>query len=168
MNIRLLTTEDAANYWTLRQEALQQDPDSFGETYDEAMRYENPVERIEKMIAKDHEHIFGAFIEGTLLGVAILSMDTALKTQHRGYIGSVYVSPEARGNGAGAAIIEAIIRWSRAHAQLQKLDLGVFTNNEPAFELYKKLGFELVGVDKKAVQQEDGQFVDEYLMTYLL
>lgn len=168
MDIRLLTSADAAQYWTLRQEALQQDPDSFGETYDEAMSYDDPVKRVENMIAKHNEHIFGAFIDGTLLGVAVLTIDTALKTQHRGYIGSVYVSPKTRGNGAGAAIMEEIIRWSRANAQLQKLDLGVFTNNEPAFELYKKLGFEVVGVDKKAVQHEDGQFVDEYLMTYLL
>lgn len=168
MDIRLLQLADATDYWTLRQEALQQDPDSFGETYEEAVSYDDPVARIEKMIARDNEHIFGAFIDGQLLGVAVVTVDTAVKTQHRAYIGSVYVSPDARGNGAGAAIMETIIAWAKENPQLRKLDLGVFTSNDPAFELYKKLGFEVVGVDKRAVRHEDGAFIDEYLMTYLL
>lgn len=168
MDIRLLTIEDAPHYWALRQEALQQDPRAFGETYEEATRYSDPVQRIKQMIAKHNEHIFGAFIDGELLGVAVVTIDTATKTQHRGYIGSVYVSSKARGKGAGVAIMKEIIRWARAHEQLQKLDLGVFTDNDRAFEMYKGLGFEVVGVDKKAIQHEDGQFVDEYLMTYLL
>lgn len=168
MEIRLLEENDAKEYWALRKEALQQDPGAFGETYTEATSHENPVERVEKTIKKDHEHIFGAFIDGRLLGVAALTLETAVKTKHRGYIGSVYVSPDARGNGAGAAIMKEIIAWSREHEELEKLDLGVFTSNKPAFELYKKLGFEVVGIDKKSIRDEDGEFIDEYLMTYLL
>lgn len=168
MEIRLLEESDAKAYWALRKEALKQDPGAFGETYTEATSYDNPVERVEKTIKKDHEHIFGAFINGRLLGVATLTLETAIKTKHRGYIGSVYVSPDTRGNGAGAAIMKEIINWSREHAELEKLDLGVFTSNEPAFELYKKLGFEVVGIDKKSIRDEDGEFIDEYLMTYLL
>lgn len=168
MEIRLLEEQDAKEYWALRKEALTQDPGAFGETYTEATSHDNPVERIEKIIKRDHEHIFGAFIDERLLGIATLTIETTVKTQHRGYIGSVYVSPDARGNGAGAAIMKAIIAWAHAHDHLEKLDLGVFTSNQRAFELYKKLGFEVIGVDKKSIRDEDGAFIDEYLMTYLL
>ena len=44
--IRLLTKADAKQYWELRLQALQVNPEAFVTTYEEAVRQENPLERV--------------------------------------------------------------------------------------------------------------------------
>ena len=44
--IRLLTKADAKQYWELRLQALQVNPEAFITTYEEAVRQENPLERV--------------------------------------------------------------------------------------------------------------------------
>lgn len=49
--IRLLTKEDAKKYWDLRLQALQVNPEAFVTTYEEAIRQENPIKRVESNLS---------------------------------------------------------------------------------------------------------------------
>ncbi len=74
------------------------------------------------------------------------------------------VSPEAQGRGTGRALVE--------HSLAQALDAGyramqfnyVVSTNAPAVELYKRLGFAIVGILPKAFQHRQLGLVDAYVM----
>ena len=77
------------------------------------------------------------------------------------------MSGKTRGTGACVALIQKIIDDSKEDPDIEKLNLSVVTTNEPAFSLYKKLGFEVVGIEKKSMKKGQ-EYYDEYLMTLLL
>ena len=71
--IRLLTKEDAKKYWDLRLQALQVNPEAFVTTYEEAIRQENPIKRVESNLTAATSCTFGAFNEDhQLVGVVTL------------------------------------------------------------------------------------------------
>jgi phosphinothricin acetyltransferase len=57
---------------------------------------------------------------------------------------SVYVAPEARGRGAGAALLGALICSSEA-AGLWTLQAGIFPENLASLALHQACGFRVVG-----------------------
>jgi len=58
----------------------------------------------------------------------------------RGWIGGMGVVPEARGQGGGRAIMEAVLESARARG-LATVDLEVLEQNQPAARIYEALGF---------------------------
>jgi len=57
-----------------------------------------------------------------------------------GHVGGMWVEPESRRRGAGAALLRAVIDWARLR-QLERLELWVTEGNEPAIRLYERIGF---------------------------
>jgi hypothetical protein len=64
--IRRLETVDSALYRNIRLEALKQNPETFGSTFE--MESEKPASWFETAVSRTD--IFGAFLEGTLAGMA--------------------------------------------------------------------------------------------------
>lgn len=61
---------------------------------------------------------------------------------------SVYTAREARGAGAGLAVLEALIRESEARG-LWKLVSRIFPENTPSLALARKVGFSEIGVYRR-------------------
>jgi putative acetyltransferase len=82
--------------------------------------------------------------------------------RHVGQIGMA-VRDDWQGKGVGGALLEAAIDVADNWLNLLRIELEVFTDNEPAVRLYKKFGFVVEGT---AVQYayRDGQYVDVYMM----
>jgi ribosomal protein S18 acetylase RimI-like enzyme len=57
---------------------------------------------------------------------------------------SVWVSPDARGLGAGQALVEAVLGWARAQGA-GHVHLWVTQTNDSARRLYERCGFRLTG-----------------------
>lgn len=51
--------------------------------------------------------------------------------------------------GIGTKLMEYALRWARAKRGVEKVTLGVFSNNRRALRLYEKFGFKVEGVRKK-------------------
>lgn len=95
MNIRILDkTEDIPAFRTIRIEGVYDTPESFRATPEEMES--NTLEDFENQLSgKDTGDFFvGAFVEGSLVGVAALYHEKYVKLAHRGEIGSVYVKPD--------------------------------------------------------------------------
>ncbi len=57
------------------------------------------------------------------------------------------------------ALIDAADNW----LNLSRLELTVFTDNEPALKLYQNLGFVIEGTHKKFAFR-DGEYIDAHTM----
>ncbi len=144
MIIRLLTPADRAAFRRLRARALTEDPASFGRTAEE----EAGVERLPMEASLEAPHpatfLLGAERDGVLVGICGTFRGQTAKTRHTAELVSVYVAPEARGLGLGAALIEdALARLARAGIAIAKL--SVAEESGPARRLYERLGFETYG-----------------------
>lgn len=54
-----------------------------------------------------------------------------------------------RGLGIGTKLIERGLEWARSWRDVEKIALGVFSDNRSAFRLYQKFGFKVEGVKKR-------------------
>jgi putative acetyltransferase len=90
---------------------------------------------------------------------------TALRRRHVMNLG-IAVLPQAQGQGAGSALMQALCDYADKWAQVLRLELTVYTDNERAIALYRKFGFELEGTHR-AFAMRDGVYVDVHAMARL-
>ena len=74
------------------------------------------------------------------------------------------VSPEARGQGIGRAMVEDSLARARKAGYLAMQFNYVVSTNTVAVRLYEKLGFSIVGRVPKAFQHQTLGLVDVYVM----
>jgi L-phenylalanine/L-methionine N-acetyltransferase len=76
------------------------------------------------------------------------------------------VRDDWQGKGVGAALMQGAVDLADKWLNLERLELDVFTDNEPAIRLYKKFGFVVEGTMRRFAFR-DGQYVDTYMMARL-
>jgi RimJ/RimL family protein N-acetyltransferase len=161
LQIRRLTTSDATLYREIRLEALQKNPEAFGSTFEKESV--QPLSWFEA--ALDRAAIFGAFLDGTLAGIAAYGVYESAKQAHKALLWSMYVRPTARNEGLGKQLVGAVL--GHARGRVEQVQLSVVSENESARRLYAALGFVEYGYDKRALRQ-DGRYYDEVLMVKFL
>ena len=87
------------------------------------------------------------------------------RRRHAGQIGMA-VRDDWHGKGAGTALMGAAVDLADKWLNLTRLELDVYTDNEPAIRLYKKFGFVIEGTLVNYAYR-DGQYVDTYTMARL-
>ena len=177
VQIRELTEADAPIYWPLRLRGLREDPEAFGSSYTESKDrpLEQTVERLRSGRAQG-DFTLGAFTDDAnsadgadgagerLVGMVTFVRAPGLKNRHNADIFGMYVAPEARGQGVGRALVEALIARARALDGVEQLILAVTASNTAARALYRALGFTVYGLHPHALRLEDGRYLDEELM----
>ncbi|MGO8948765.1 MAG: N-acetyltransferase family protein [Ktedonobacterales bacterium] len=172
MLIRPLAEEDTDALFNLRLRALEESPEAFGSTYEETVR--SGKQSIRERLLRPHDQTFflGAFPAeaadesseaGNLVGMVAFFREGGLKSEHKGYIISMYVSSERRGQGIGKALVSEAISQARKLPGLEQLLLSVVTTNSAARALYHSLGFEAYGLEPRALKQ-GSRYWDEELM----
>lgn len=68
-----------------------------------------------------------------------------------------------RGKGLGSKLIDAAISWAKKQPSLDWIQLYVFDHNEPAKKLYRKHGFEVIGVTRDLFRVH-GNKIDDVMM----
>lgn len=100
---------------------------------------------------------------GVVAGYIMLRMEKAysiLKVSTRAHVISVAVHPSYRRQGIGMALLVHASERAYKEYGAQEVYLEVRVTNAPAISLYKKLGFEIKGVNKR--YYSDGE--DAYVM----
>lgn len=85
------------------------------------------------------------------------------RTQHSGSF-SLYILMEYREKAIGNLLLQTLTDWAEKNPVIEKITLAVFSNNERALNLYKKLGFREEGRCPKDMKLEDGTYLDSVLM----
>lgn len=151
MHITVLEASDAQRYRALMLEAYERAADAFTSTAQE--RAAETALFWAKRIADPMglSVAFGAFDGADLVGTVALEFSAKPKTRHKALVIGMYVSPGARGTGAGRALLAAALRYAETKEGLIRLNLTVTEGNAPAIHLYQSAGFETFGVEPEAI-----------------
>jgi putative acetyltransferase len=122
------------------------------------------LESVRELLTKGGEgaYILVAVIDGEVVGMIGLHTFSRPRINHRAEIGMM-VRDDWQGKGVGKAMMQAVIDLADKWLNLARIELTVFTDNEPAIALYRKFGFEIEGTLRKHAFR-DGEFVDSHVM----
>ena len=84
MIVRKLAAEDAVAYWSIRLEALEREPRSFGMMPEEHRRI--PIEQIAAQISSSSSFFVGGFDCEQMIGIARFAREDREKEWHKGHI----------------------------------------------------------------------------------
>lgn len=170
MNIRKLTADDAAAFQELRVEMCGRHPEAFGQTPEEvaAMPDDKCLEWWAPSDVFPEKFVLGAFEGDRILGTAAFKREDSTKERHRGWIWSVYVRPEARGQGISKLLMQQLIDEARKIEGLEILALEVALTQTGARTLYTRLGFFTTGIVLHGYKLPEGRYVNhEEMMLWL-
>jgi ribosomal protein S18 acetylase RimI-like enzyme len=167
MEIRFLTAEDTPAYWDVRLEALHCEPEAFGSSVEEHRAL--PVAEVAARISGDplNNFVVGAFVGEKLLGAAGFFRNKGLKERHKGRVWGVYVSREARGKGAGREMMRMLLERAAKVEGIEQIMLSVVTTQDAAVRLYRSLGFESFGSERRALKIGDRYLDEENMVLFV-
>ncbi|MGH6899254.1 MAG: GNAT family N-acetyltransferase [Geminicoccaceae bacterium] len=160
-HVRILGSEDAGAFRALRLEALARHPCAFAATHDE----ESGQSAADVAARLACQAVFGAFVDGALVGVAGFATPALAKKMHKGLLWGVYVGERRRGHGLGRALVARVIEHARD--RVAQLHAAVVTGNAVAGGLYRDLGFVTYGIEPRALKVGERYF-DQELMVLML
>lgn len=165
MEIVKLALSDWKEYKELRLDALKQDGEAFGDSFEESAELGDDEWKKELESSKSFMLVAR---EGKLaIAMAGAYQEDSEKMKHVAYIWGVYVKKAYRKKGVGQAIVKALIAEIAADRKIEKIDLNVSTGQLSAVRLYEKLGFEIAGTLHREMKVA-GKYYDEYFMEKFL
>ena len=132
---------------SLRLEALTTDPQAFGATLAEEARLPEARwrARIDDARASGRAWLLVAERGGRMVGmIGALIKDDPETAQAIAF----YVTPDARGSGVGAALLEQLIARVALAPAVSRIELRVRDGQNAAVALYRRAGFVVVGDGK--------------------
>lgn len=103
---------------------------------------------------------------GSIVGNAGLHpAEQRARRRHTAALGIV-VAPQAQGQGVGRTLLTALCDYADRWAQILRIELTVYADNERAIRLYRSCGFEHEGTHK-GYALRDGAYVDVCSMARL-
>jgi ribosomal protein S18 acetylase RimI-like enzyme len=167
MEFLFLGAADAGEWWRLRLEALQGDPEAFSASAEDHQSLS--LKDVESRLGAGTTGSFvvGAFEESRLVGMAGFVREKGLKTRHKGRIWGVYVAPGKRGRGVGRKMIQMLPERGGSIDGVEQVLISVAATQTSAAGLYGSLGFERFGCEPRALKVA-GRFIDEeYMVLHL-
>jgi ribosomal protein S18 acetylase RimI-like enzyme len=159
--IRRLQPSDADAFRSVRLDALRLHPEAFGACYEDEAAFDRE-QFVERLRAPGFAR-FGAFDEhGALVGLVGLQIRSGAKQRHKAFLFSMYVDAAHRHSGLARRLVEAVIAGAREAGAIV-LHLTVAAGNAPAQRLYRGMGFQTYGIERRSLKVGD-RFHDEELM----
>lgn len=122
--------------------------------------------RLEAMAEPDRPDLqLVAEIGDRVIGSAGLHPAQQVRRRHVAMLG-ISVAAEARRQGVGRALMQAMCDYADGWGQILRIELTVFTDNAGAMALYEGFGFRLEGTHR-AYALRDGVFADVHAMARL-
>ena len=118
------------------------------------------AEQLHDALFRERPHLFAHVVEadGEVVGMAIWFLNySTWEGTHGVYLEDLYVTPAARGAGAGRALLRELAVTCVANGYA-RLELSVLDWNTPAIRFYRSIG--AVGMDEWTVQRVSGHALE--------
>ncbi|MBW8348785.1 GNAT family N-acetyltransferase [Bacillus sp. IITD106] len=161
--IRRAAESDAQQIISHTKKVLKENPDVMGITLGEF----NPSLDEEKEWINSHNTqglLLVAEVNRKIIGILSFHSSPLKRLSHQGIFG-MSVQEEFTNSGIGTSLIRELLAWAKKEQRVEKITLEVFSNNERAIHLYKKLGFTEEGRFKKQVKLDANEYVDDIVMS---
>jgi RimJ/RimL family protein N-acetyltransferase len=166
MDVRVLVGSDASAFQRLRLEGLRVSPTAFAASYEEECDLDIGTIAARLPPTSDRA-IFGAFDQGSLVGVVGLQRESRRNLRHKALIWGMYVTPAFRRHGIGRQLLEHAVSHAAKMPGLRQVNLCVNAASASAVAMYRAAGFEPFGVER-AFLIVDGAPQDLVLMVRTL
>ena len=150
VHLRPLTAADASEFQRLRLQGLQGSPSSFGSSHEEEVH--KTLDQVRQHVAGSVERVFlGLFIGTEMVGMVGVGREQGQKERHIAFIRSMYVAPQARGQGAGQQLLAAALQQAWSWQGVEQVTLSVTASNDAAKspEALNVPGFDFHGLQGK-------------------
>jgi ribosomal protein S18 acetylase RimI-like enzyme len=159
--VRTLAAQDAAAYREIRLAALKSTPQAFGSTWE--AEAERPLSHFAERLTSSV--VLAAYGSAGLVGMAGYKQHGGAREQHKAFVWGTYVQPDMRRHGVALRLMQELI--ASAAGCVEQLTLMVVGGNAEALALYRRCGFEVYGVEPRALKGPQG-YADEVLMVRFL
>ena len=132
---------------------------------DQAPTEEEEIAFLEMVEGTDRSVVFLAEVESGVVGMLDFHGNKKEQCAHCGGFG-MSVHHKWRYRGIGSELLERLFSWARSR-NFRRIELEVFSNNQPAIDLYNKLGFVQEGRKVEAVSVK-GELIDILLMAKII
>jgi ribosomal protein S18 acetylase RimI-like enzyme len=165
MKISRLTPKDFDQFHTLRLESLENCPEEFAT---EAGAWKNtPRETINRFLVSSEEEtdspILGAWQDDVLIGLVGAKRNLRPSVRHKSTLWGWYVTPAHRRQGAGLALMDAVVNLLKEDPELRLIRAVVTVTSEAALSLLEKQGFQVYGQEPEAKRLDDKFFDQVYV-----
>jgi RimJ/RimL family protein N-acetyltransferase len=164
IEIRDAVEEDAAQLVELRRRIFAETAFMLLEPAEFTATAEQERQSIRRMSERTNSRLLVAALESALIGF-VAAMGGERNRQRHAALIVLGVARDHWSKGIGARLLGEIVAWAPA-AGLKRVELTVHTTNARAIALYRKCGFEVEGT-RQCSLLVDGQYVDEYLMSFI-
>jgi RimJ/RimL family protein N-acetyltransferase len=165
MNIREIQVNDAKNFSELLKNVDAQSPFMLYEEGERSTSNEKEKKRIVTMLEKKNAIIFVVESDQKLIGYVASIRGNTKRNKHVAYV-VIGLLQQYRGKGIGRKLFNKLDEWA-VNNTISRLELTVVTKNDTAVNLYKKCGFEIEGIKRKAFKWNN-TYIDEYYMAKLI
>ena len=164
--IRELIPEDAAQFKTLRQRAVDVNEGGFAISLDDWIN--RPINEIEVMLEQEqsslNDFILGAFVDDKLVGMIGFFRPTKPKLGEKGHIWGTFMSPEWRGKRLAGQLLDELISRARKLPGVHQLQLTTTNQYKAAISLYRSRGFRVIATEAAVIRVGENIY-DELYMT---
>ena len=115
------------------------------------------------MAESDRDFMVNAYIGDELIGdLGVTLIRPHVKYLHRAYLG-MSIRLKYTGMGLGSFMMQVALEQAKANG-FEQVELGVYSDNDRARHMYKKMGFKEYGMNPRAFKLKDGTYRDEIIM----
>jgi RimJ/RimL family protein N-acetyltransferase len=163
IGIRKATEEDAVQIIQHTKTVLEEWPQFLGTSLEE---FHPTVEDERAWIRSNTQHglLLVAEVGGKIIGLLNFRLSTSKKFSHKGFFG-MSIQQAYTNQGIGEVLINTLMHWAKEDDRVEKISLEVFSNNERAIHLYKKMGFMEEGRLVKNAKLGPNEYVDDIIMS---
>ncbi len=164
--LREATAEDAPAVLHYLHQLLSQGPVDIPRLVSEiSVTVEQEAQSLQRFLDEPNSLFLLAEKDGQIVGNLDLKGYQRKALRHVAVLGMA-IQRDLRGQGLGKALMMHALAWAK-QTELKRIELFVYTRNQPALALYTASGFVVEGC-RKGFIYEAGEYLDDYIMALYL